>query len=96
MGIREDYQTATEAQLREWERQAERLKAAVVGVEAHARIQYDKNLAALQAAQAQAWEYLHQMKGAHEAAWGQFKAHMDSAQNDVKAAAERMTSALNP
>jgi hypothetical protein len=90
MLTREDYQAATEAQLREWERQTERLKTAAASVEAHARAQYDKNLALLKVAQTQAWEYFQQMKSANETAWGQFKAHMESAQGDVKAAAERM------
>jgi hypothetical protein len=91
MGLREEYQAMMEKQLNEWKAQTERFKAGTAQMEAHAKIQYEKNLETLRTAQTEAWEYFHKMKDAHESAWGQFKAHMDSAGREVKAAVDRMT-----
>jgi hypothetical protein len=91
MGLREDYQAQMEKQLNEWKAQPERFKAGAEQIEAHAKIQYEKQLEVLRAAQGEAWENFYKLKGANESAWGQFKAHMDKAGGEVKAAVERMT-----
>ena len=91
MGTREDYQALMEKQLNEWKAQTERFKAGAAQVEAHAKAQYEKNLEALRAKQAEAWENFYTLKSANEGAWGQFKAHMDKAGGEVKAALASMT-----
>jgi hypothetical protein len=91
MGIREDYQALMEKQLNEWKAQTERFKAGAEQIEAQAKAQYEKNLEVLRAKQVEAWENFYKLKGANESAWGQFKAHMDKAGGDVKAAVEQMT-----
>ena len=91
MGLREDYQVQMEKQLNEWKVQTERFKADAEKIEASAKAQYEKQLEALRAAQTEAWEDFYKLKGANESAWGQFKAHMDKAGGEVKAAVERMT-----
>jgi hypothetical protein len=45
----------------------------------------------MRATQAAAREDFHKLKGANESAWAEFKAHMDKAGGEVKAAVERMT-----
>ena len=91
MGLREDYQVQMEKQLNEWKVQTEGFKAGAEKIEANAKVQYEKQLEALRAAQTEAWEDFYKLKGANESAWGQFKAHMDKAGEEVKAAVERMT-----
>ena len=91
MGLREDYQVQMEKQLNEWKVQTEGFKAGAEKIEANAKVQYEKQLEALRAAQTEAWEDFYKLKGANESAWGQFKAHMDKAGGEVKAAVERMT-----
>ena len=91
MGLREDYQVQMEKQLNEWKVQTERFKADAEKIEASAKAQYEKQLEALRAAQTEAWEDFYKLKGANESAWGQFKAQMDKAGGEVKAAVERMT-----
>jgi hypothetical protein len=91
MGLREDYQVQMEKQLNEWKVQTERFKTGAEQIEANAKVQYEKQLEALRAAQTEAWEDFYKLKGANESAWGEFKAHMDKAGGEVKAAVERMT-----
>jgi len=91
MGPREEYQVQMEKQLNDWKVQTERFKAGAEQIEASAKAQYEKQLEALRAAQTEAWEDFYKLKGANESAWGQFKAHMDKAGGEVKAAVERMT-----
>jgi hypothetical protein len=90
MGLREDYQTLMEKQLNEWKSQAERFKAGAEQIEAHTKSQYEKHLETLRATQAAAWEHFDKLKGANESAWADFKAHMDIAGGEVKAAVERI------
>ena len=91
MGIREDYQTLMEKQLNEWKVQAERFKTGAEQIEAHTKVQYEKNLETLRATQAAAWENFRKLKSANESAWAECKALMDKAGGEVKAAVERMT-----
>jgi len=91
MGLREDYQVQMEKQLNEWKVQTERFKAGAEQIEANAKVQYEKQLEALRTAPTEAWEDFYKLKGANEGAWGQFKADMDKAGGEVKAAVERMT-----
>ena len=91
MGIREDYQTAMEKQLNEWKAQTERFKAGAKQIEASTKIQYEKQLESLRAAQADAWENFNKLRGASDSAWSEFKAHMEKAGGEVRAAVERMT-----
>jgi len=91
MGIREDYQTAMEKQLNEWKAQTERFKAGAEQIEASTKIQYEKQLESLRAAQADAWENFNKLRGASDSAWSEFKAHMEKAGGEVRAAVERMT-----
>lgn len=91
MGAREQYQEVMEKQLNEWKAQTERFKARAGQMEAQAKAQYEKNLEQLHAKQEEAWEHFHKMKNASETAWEQFKAHMEKAGNEVKAATERMS-----
>jgi len=94
MGTREDYQALMEKQLNEWKAQTERFKAGIAQIEAHGKAQYEKNLEALRAKQAEAWENLYTLKNANESAWGQFKAHMDKAGEEVKTAVEQLAAKL--
>ena len=91
METREDYQALMEKQLNEWKAQIELFKAGTQQIEAHAKAQYEKNLEVLRAKQAEAWENFYKLKGANESVWGQFKAHMEKAGGEVKAAVEGMT-----
>jgi hypothetical protein len=91
MGLREDYQALMEKQLNEWKAQTERFKADAEQIQAHAKLQYEKQLEALRAAQANAWENFNKLKGANEGAWTEFKTHMEKAGGEVKAAVESMT-----
>jgi hypothetical protein len=94
MGLREDYQTLTEKQLNQWKAQTERFKAGADRLEAHTKVQYEKHLEKLRAAQADAWENLDKLKSASESVWAEFKADMDNAGAAVKAAVERMTTSF--
>jgi hypothetical protein len=91
MGLREDYQATMEKQLNEWKAQTERFKAGAEQIEAHAKLQYEKQLETLRATQADAWENFGKLKSANESAWTEFKAHMDKAGGEMKSAVERMT-----
>jgi len=91
MGLREDYQTLTEKQINEWKAQTERFEAGADRIEAHTKVQYEKHLEKLRATQADAWENLENLKSAGESTWAEFKADMDKAGAEVKAAVERMT-----
>lgn len=94
MNSRERYQAFMEKQLNEWKAQTERFKEGAGQLEAQAKAQYEKNLEQLRAKQEEAWEDFHKMQSAGEDAWGQFKANMDKAASEVKAATERVTSYL--
>jgi len=92
MGMREDYQALMEKQLNEWKAQTERFQAGAAQMGAEAKAQYEKNLALLQAKQEEAWANFHKLTNASEwGPWEQFKANMDKASEELKAAAERMT-----
>jgi hypothetical protein len=94
MALRDDYQTLMEKQLNEWKVQTERFKAGAEQIAAHTKVQYEKNLETLRATQADAWDSFSKLKNANESAWTEFKAHMDKAEGEVKAAVERMTTHL--
>ena len=94
MGIREDYQGLIEKQLNDWKAQTEAFKAGAEKIEANAKVQYEKMLETLRASQAQAWENFNKLKGANESTWSEFKALMDKAGGEVKAAVERMTTSF--
>jgi hypothetical protein len=92
MGTREDYQAVMETQLNQWKAQTEQFLAGVTQMAAPAKAQYEKNLALLQAKQEEAWANFHKLTNASEGGpWEQFKANMDKASEELKAAAERMT-----
>jgi ElaB/YqjD/DUF883 family membrane-anchored ribosome-binding protein len=90
MGMREDYLALMEKQFNEWRTQTERFKAGAERLEAQAKAQFDRNLELLRSKQADAWEQLQQLRAANENAWAQFKANVDTAGAEVKAAVERM------
>jgi vacuolar-type H+-ATPase subunit I/STV1 len=94
MELREDYQKLMEKQLNEWKAQTERFKAGAEKIEAHNKSQYEKNLEMLHTTQADAWENFNKLKGANESTWSEFKALMDKAGGEVKAAVERMTTSF--
>jgi hypothetical protein len=94
MTLREDYQALMEKQLNEWKVHTERFKAAAEQIEANTKVQYEKNLETLRATQADAWENFSKLKNANETAWAEFKAHMEKAGGEVKAAVDRMTTHL--
>ena len=91
MGLREDYQAQMEKQLNEWKAQTERFKAGAEQIEAHNKAQYNKSLEILRTTQADAWENFNKLKGANESTWSEFRAHMDKAGGEVKAALASMT-----
>ena len=91
MGLREDYRSLMEKQLNEWKAQTERFKASAEQFEAQSKAQYEKNLEQLRTSQAAAWDNFYKLKSASESAWTDFKAHMDKAGGEVKAAVDRMT-----
>ena len=94
MGIREDYQGLIEKQLNDWKAQTEAFKSGAEKIEANAKAQYEKMLETLRASQAQAWENFNKLKGSNETAWAEFKAHMDKAGAEVRAAVESLTTNL--
>jgi hypothetical protein len=94
MALRDDYQSLMEKQLHEWKAQTERFKAGAEQIEAHIKVQYEKNLETLRVAQADAWENFSKLKNANENAWAEFKAHMEKSGEEVKAAVDRMTTHL--
>ena len=92
MGTREDYQVVMETQLNQWKVQTERLLSGVAQMAAPAKAQYEQNLALLQATQEEAWENFRKLTNAGDGApWEQFRANMDKASGELKAAGERMT-----
>jgi len=92
MGTREDYQLVMEMQLNQWKTQTERLLAGVAQMAAPAKAQYEQNLALLRTTQEEAWENFRKLTNAGDGApWEQFRAHMDKASGELKAAGERMT-----
>lgn len=92
MGTREDYQAVMETQLNQWKAQTERFLAGVAQMAAPAKAEYEKNLALLQAKQDEAWENFHKLTNASDGGpWDQFKASMDKASGDLRAAGEHMT-----
>lgn len=91
MGMREDYQAIMEKRLNEWKAQTERFSAVAGEVEAQAKAQYEKDLSFLKAKQDDAWVNFNKLKTASEDVWGQFTANMDKAGEDLKEAAERMS-----
>jgi hypothetical protein len=80
-----------EKQLNEWKAQTERFKAGAEQIETQTKVQYEKHLESLRAAQTDAWENFNKLKSANESAWSEFKAHMEKAGGEVRAAVERMT-----
>jgi hypothetical protein len=90
MGLREDYQALMEKQLNDWKAQTERFKADAEQMQAQAKLQYEKHLESLRATQAEAWENFNKLKTANEGAWTEFKAHMEKAGGEVKAAMDSM------
>jgi hypothetical protein len=92
MGTREDYQTVMETQLNQWKAQTERFLAGVAQMAAPAKAEYEKNLALLQATQEEAWENFRKLTNAGDGTpWEQFRANMDKASGELKAAGERMS-----
>jgi hypothetical protein len=90
MGTREDYQAVMETQLNQWKAQTERPLGGVPQMAAPARVQYEQHLALLQAMQEEAWENFRCLTNAGDgAAWEQFRASMDKASAELKAAGER-------
>jgi hypothetical protein len=94
MGFREDYQALMEKQLNEWKAQTERFKAGAEELQAQGKVQFEKQLETLRSAQADAWAKFDKLKTANEGAWTDFKAHMDKAGAEVKAAMESVTTNL--
>jgi hypothetical protein len=93
MGTREDYQSVMETQLNQWKAQTERFLAGVAQMAAPAKAEYEKNLALLRAKQEEAWENFHKLTNASDGVpWERFRANMDEASGELKAAGERMTS----
>lgn len=92
MGTREDYQAVMETQLNQWKAQTERVQAGVAQMGAQAKAQCEKSLALLQAKQEEAWENFHKLTNASDGGpWEQFRANMDKASGELKAAGERIT-----
>jgi hypothetical protein len=94
MELREDYQQLMEKQLNEWKAQTERFTAGAEQIGAHNKAQYEKNLEILRTTQADAWQNFNKLKAANESTWSEFKAHMDKAGGEVKAAVESMTTSF--
>lgn len=92
MSAREDYLALMEKRLNAWKAQTEQFKAGTAQVEAQAKAQYEEGLKLLHAKQEEAWDNLRKLKAASESAWEQFRINMDKASEEVKSAAERMTS----
>jgi hypothetical protein len=93
MGTREDYQTVMETQLTQWKAQTERFQTSVAQMGAQMKAQYEINLALLQTKQEEAWESFRKLTTASDGnPWEQFRANMEKASGELKAAGERMTS----
>jgi hypothetical protein len=91
MSARDDYLALMEKQLNVWKAQTEQFKASAAQMEAQAKAQYEIGLELLHARQEEAWDNFRKMKTASESAWEQFRVNMDKAGEEVKSAAERMT-----
>jgi hypothetical protein len=91
MELREDYQRLMEKQLNEWKTQIEGFKTGAEKIKVQSKVQYEQQLEKLRAAQADAWDNFNKLKSANDSTWTEFKAHMEKAGGEVKAAFESMT-----
>ena len=91
MGTREDYQAVMETQSNQWKAQTERVKPGSRRWGRRPRPSTRK-ISRLQAKQEEAWENFHKLTNASDGGpWEQFRANMDKASGELKAAGERIT-----
>jgi multidrug resistance efflux pump len=83
---RKAYEEKLEAQFEEWNAQIALLKARADKVKADAKIQYYKNIEALEHKQKEAGTKLHELKAAGDEAWEDVKIGAEKAWDEVKAA----------
>ena len=83
---RKAYEEKLEAQFDEWNAQIALLKAKADKAKADAKIEYYKNIEALQHKQEVAGTKLHELKTAGDEAWEDVKAGAEKAWDEVKAA----------
>ena len=79
MGIREDYQALMEKQLNEWKAQPKPSNPAPKSSNPAPRLNMRKCWRRYAPARRRQWENFGKVKGSNEAAWAEFKAHMDKA-----------------
>lgn len=88
MSTKQAYEQKLQSKLDEWSAQMDVLKAKADGVEAEARIEYEKQIEDLKVRKAQASEKLAELKDASEDAWEDLKAGLDMAWDSLSDAFE--------
>ena len=83
---RKAYEDKLDAQLKEWSAQTALLKAKADKAKADAKIEYYKNIEALEHKQEVAGTKLHELKAAGDEAWESLKTGAEKAWDEVKAA----------
>lgn len=91
---RKAYEEKLEAQLEEWNAQIALLKAKADKAKADARIEYYKNIEALENKQQEAGTRLQAMKAAGDDAWEELKTGAEKTWDEVKAAYHNVVSKL--
>lgn len=88
MGMKEAYQQMMEARLKEWGARINELKAKADAAEAHAKVEYYKQIETLRNQQAVAQEKLQALKNAGEGAWEDLKGGLETAWDNLKSSIE--------
>ena len=86
MSEKSAYQAKLEAQLEEWRADMEKMQARAKQLNAEARVEYERQLAALQRRQEDAAERLRAMRRANEEAWEDMRKGAEKAWDDMAAA----------
>lgn len=86
MGRKEAYQEKTQAQLREWKADVEKLMAQADKAKAEGKIEFYKRAETLNAKYQTALKRSQEMKEAGEDKWAEFKASVEAALGEVKEA----------
>ena len=84
MESREEYQGKMEAQLGEWGKELDKLKARADKVAADTRQGYYDEIEALRAKQASLQAKLQDLKASSDDAWGDLKKGLDHSWNEIK------------
>ena len=92
MERKELYQEKMEAQLREWRAKIDELKAKAQHASADAKLQYEKQIAALRPKLEAAQQQLQALKTSSENAWDDIKTGVEGAWSELKTAWDKAVS----